>query len=261
MRRSTAALVPTVVAAVMGVGPAAVGAQAAEPSSSVWARTVHATNLHRSPDGLPIRRLPPPGQFVRRIDNPYLPWAVGSRWVYEGTGSERGERNVVRVLKRHTRIEGIRATVVLDIVRDDGKLIEHTLDWYAQDRDGNVWYLGERTKAYDDGEVSTEGSWRAGVHHARAGIAMPAHPHVGQAYRQEYRRGVAEDQGLVLDASTRASAPSGDYSHVVLTEDTTRIEPRVVELKFYAPGVGGVTELDVSPDRGSSSLVRYQPAH
>lgn len=194
---------------------------------------------------------------MRRINNPYLPWLKGSRWVYAEYGPDGEERIVVKVLDRTKRIEGIRATVVLDLVTLDGELIEKTFDWYAQDHRGNVWYLGEATKSYDDGQVSTEGSWQAGVDGAKAGIAMPGTPRVRKLYWQEYYQGHAEDQGEVLDRSTRAAVPTGHYRHVLMTSDTTPLDRDIQEYKFYAPGVGAVLEVNVSPEQGRAELVHF----
>jgi hypothetical protein len=207
----------------------------------------------RRPQFIP---LPAPGRFARHVTNRYLPWKPGTRWVYRGFGSEGHERDVVKVLHRTKTIEGITATVVRDVVRHHDRLIERTFDWYAQDGRGRVWYLGENTHAYEHGHVDTEGSWEAGVDGARAGIVMFRHPHVGKRYWQEYYAGHAEDQGVVLDRSTKAGVIAGHFKHVRMTEDTTPLEPRTVEFKFYAPGVGVVLELDASPEQGRVELVR-----
>ena len=121
--------------------------------------------------------LPTPDHFVRHIDNPFLPMAPDTRWVYGGHGSATGERNVVKVLDRTRRVAGIRATVVHDVVRLRSTIIEDTYDWFGQDDRGNVWYLGEATREHlDDGTVSTAGSWESGSDGAEAGIAMWATP-------------------------------------------------------------------------------------
>ena len=208
-------------------------------------------------DRPPIIQLPPPRAFVRVIDNAYLPFVPGSRWVYGGETPDGRERIVVRVLERTKRIEGIPATVVRDTVRLDGEIIEDTFDWYGQDRRGNVWYLGEFSRAYENGEVvSTEGSWEAGVDGARAGIVMFGHPRAGLSYRQEYYAGHAEDEGKVLTVSTRAATAAGRFRDVLMTEDTTPLEADIAELKFYAPGVGLVLEFDLSPEPGRTELLR-----
>jgi hypothetical protein len=165
----------------------------------------------------------------------------------------------VTVTRRAKRVAaGIDALVVHDLVTERGRWVENTYDWYAQDRAGNVWYLGEDTTEYEDGKaVSMEGSWEAGVDGARAGIAMPAHPRVGMAYRQEYYAGHAEDRARVLSVDEQAGVPFGHFAHVLMTKDFTRLEPRVVEYKFYARGVGPVLTLGASGGAGREELVRF----
>jgi hypothetical protein len=142
------------------------------------------------------------------------------------------------------------------VVRDDsGKLVENTYDWYAQDRDGNVWYFGEDTTAYDSGKPDTEGSWEAGRDGARAGIAMLAHPDLDDAYAQEYRQDVAEDHGKVLSLTEKVAGPTGRYAGVLQTEDTTPLEPKLVEHKYYARGVGVVAEETVAGGHEQVRLV------
>lgn len=192
---------------------------------------------------------PNPGDFVHPTSNPYFPLTPGL--VTRLRGSEDGEhfREVVRVT-RHTKvIDGIRCRVVRDVVhRRDGSLAEKTHDWYATDNDGNVWYFGERTATYRrDGSLeSREGSWRAGVDGARPGTIMPADPHPTDAYRQEYQRGVAEDQAWIVQRGMRRRVPAGAYRHVVRSFEWARLEPGVVSEKFYAPGVGIIAEKDVA---------------
>ena len=122
---------------------------------------------------------------------------------------------------------GISATVVRDTVYVDGELVEDTYDWFAQDNDGNVWYLGEDTHEYEDGvAVNAEGAWEAGVDGALPGIVMPADPAVGDAYRQEYYAGEAEDMGEVLEVGVARSIALGDYDDVVVTRTGPRSSPR-----------------------------------
>jgi hypothetical protein len=165
----------------------------------------------------------------------------------------------VTVLRRTTRIAGVEARVVHDVVTRRGRLVEDTLDWYAQDRAGNVWYLGEDTKEHEHGRVvSTAGSWRAGVGGAQAGVVMPAQPAVGQSYRQEYLEGEAEDAARVLSVDEQADVPGRHFTDVVLTRDTNALEPDVLEYKLYARGVGPVLALDVSGGGGGrEELVRF----
>jgi hypothetical protein len=201
-----------------------------------------------------------PANFVTGIDNPYMPWVPGSRWVFRGEADGEPERTVVVVTDRHKTIQGIEATVVHDRVFSGGELKEDTFDWYAQDRDGNVWYLGEDTKEYEDGKVaSTEGSWEAGVDGALAGIVMPGDPEVGHAYRQEYYAGEAEDMGEIIDVGGSVDVPAGHYDDVVTTKDWTPLEPDAIEQKTYAPGVGVVREELVAGGDELNELVEFTP--
>lgn len=199
-----------------------------------------------------------PSDFVDRIDNPWLPLAPGNRWVYRAL--EGGERRTitVTVLDRTEEIQGVTATVVHDVVTDaDGTVVEDTFDWYAQDTRGNVWYLGEDTTEHDGRTVSTEGSWRAGTDGAEAGLAMAAHPRVGDGYRQEYLEGTAEDRARVLALDASASVPYGEFDGLLETEDTTPLEPGVVEHKLYARGVGVVREETIAGGDEFVELVTF----
>jgi hypothetical protein len=200
-----------------------------------------------------------PADFVAEIDNPYWPMAPGSRWVSRETDGEGGElRVVVTVTDRTKTILGIAATVVHDLVTDHGVTVEDTYDWYAQDRWGNVWYMGERTAEYEDGKVVTRaGSWEAGVDGAQPGIALPGSPEVGTTYRQEYKAGEAEDQGEVLSLDEKVEVPFGSFDNVLMTRDTTPLEPDVVEHKFYARGVGPVLALTVSGGADREELILH----
>ena len=160
------------------------------------------------------------------------------------------EATVVTVTDKTRIIAGVRCVEVRDTDRVDGALKEDTLDWFAQDRTGAVWYFGEDTKEYAHGKVSsTEGSWVAGEHGAKPGIVMPAQPRPGDRYRQEYYRGHAEDMAEVLSTSERATVPTGSYDALVMTKETTPLEPGVLERKYYARGIGLV--LTVEPAGGA----------
>lgn len=201
-----------------------------------------------------------PADFVPEIDNPYLPLVPGSRWRYEGDSEGETERIEVTVTDERRAIAGIVATVVRDTVHIDGQLVEDTYDWFAQDRDGNVWYLGEDSNDYEDGvNVSREGSWEHGVDGAEGGIVMLADPTVGTAYRQEFLPGEAEDLGEVLETDASVSTPLGDHTDVVVTEDWNPLDPDVVENKWYAPGIGKVREEHVRGKTGTVVLVGHSP--
>jgi hypothetical protein len=198
-----------------------------------------------------------PADFSVEIDNAYWPMQPGSRWVYRETDADGTEQQVVVTVTDDTRtVMGIEARVVRDVVTEDGELVEDTFDWYAQDDDGNVWYLGEETKEYEDGEVTTTaGSWEAGADGALPGIIVPADPEVGMRYRQEYYAGEAEDSAEVLSISELAEVPYGTFDDVLLTKDFTPLDPEILEYKLYARGVGPVLVLGISGGSGREELV------
>jgi hypothetical protein len=204
---------------------------------------------------------PHPSRFTTKIDNPWWPMRPGSRWVYRETDSEGARQRVVVTVTRRTKMiaNGVRARVVHDVVSEGGKLVEVTDDWYAQDRAGNIWYLGEDTTEYENGRpVSKEGSFEAGVDGARAGIIMPARPRVGMRYRQEYYRGHAEDRARIMSRRERAEVPFGFFRRTLMTRDENPLEPRILEYKFYARGVGPVLAVSVSGGSDREELVRYR---
>jgi hypothetical protein len=203
-----------------------------------------------------------PAQFTTEIDNPYWPMKPGSRWVFTETGGDGSEQKVVVTVTDRTKTiaNGVEARVVRDVVSENGEPVEITDDWYAQDADGNIWYLGEKTAEYRNGEVTTRaGSFEAGVDGAQAGVVIPADPQPGMSYRQEYLEGEAEDQASVLSIDEQVGGPTGHYTDVLMTRDVVPLEPKVNEHKFYAPGVGPVLALSISPGSGAETLVSYQP--
>lgn len=201
-----------------------------------------------------------PADFKLTIDHPYWPMAPGDTWVYQESDAEGGKLRVeVTVTEKTKRIMGIEARVIHDLVTQDGDVIEDTLDWYAQDRRGNLWYLGEDTREYENGKVSsTKGSWRAGVDGALAGIILPADPAVGMIYRQEYYAREAEDRAKILSLDEQVEVPYGAFDHVLETADSTPLEPGLLEHKFYARGVGPVLALTLSGGSGREELVRFK---
>lgn len=200
-----------------------------------------------------------PAAFTTTITNPWWPMRPGARWVYRDTAPDGTRQRVVVTATRRTVVTaaGVRARVVRDTVTEDGEVVEDTRDLYAQDRAGNLWYLGERTAEYEHGRVvSTEGSWEAGVDGAQAGVALPGRPRPGLRYRQEHYAGHAEDRGSIVAVGEQAQTPAGHFRHVVMTRDVNPLEPRVLEFKFYARGVGPVLAIDVSGGAGREELVR-----
>ena len=186
-----------------------------------------------------------PANFVSVIDNPYFPLTPGTTYIYEGQTADGLEHNEVTVTHRTRTIMGVKCVEVKDTVRVDGKLTEDTLDWFAQDVDGNVWYFGENTHELENGLISTiEGSFRAGIEGAKPGIIMEAHPKVGDFYRQEFDLGNAEDNAQVTGLNASVTVPAGHYNHCLKTTETTPLEPDAKEDKYYAKGVGNVLTVD-----------------
>jgi hypothetical protein len=186
--------------------------------------------------------------FVRTVDNPWFPLKPGTTLRYRGVKDGRPTIDVFTVTSRTKDILGVPATVVHDALYDEsGHLVEDTFDWYGQDKRGNVWYLGEDTKELDSkGRVtSREGSWQTGRDGATAGIFMPAHPKVGQSFRQEYYKGHAEDRFKILSLKSPVKVPALSSRQAMLTKETTPLEPGVVDHKYYVRGIGTVDERTV----------------
>jgi hypothetical protein len=205
-----------------------------------------------------------PADFTTRIDNPYWPMSPGSRWVFSETDTKgTREKVVVEVTDRTKTIaNGIEARVIRDTATENGVPVEITDDWYAQDKQGNVWYLGEYVTNYENGKiVDHDGSFEAGVDGAQPGVVMPADPKPGVSYRQEYYKGEAEDRGAVITVGQeRVNVPHGFFNKdVLMTRDIVPLEPKVQELKFYAPGVGPVLSIHTDNPGGRSELVSYTP--
>jgi hypothetical protein len=147
---------------------------------------------------------------------------------------------------------------VHDVATSNGQVQEDTYDWYVQDDQGNVWYMGEDTKEYQNGKVtSTEGSWQGGVDGAQPGVLIPAHPNPRMAYRQKYYKGQAEDGAQVLSLGKQAKVPYGLFDHALITKEFPPLEPDVIEHKFYAPGVGPVLAITVSGGSSREELVQF----
>ena len=192
---------------------------------------------------------PDPSQFKHPQGNPFFPLTPGLVTKLRGTDGAEKFLQTVKATSRTKTILGVETTVFRDVVRrPDGSLAEATDDWYAADNDGNVWYFGEDTATYDEqGNLeSRAGSWEAGVDGAEAGIIMPADPQPGDASRMEFAKGEAEDQAWVVQRLPSVATPGGRYDDIVRTFEWSRLEPKVISMKFYSRGLGIVEEMDVS---------------
>jgi hypothetical protein len=207
---------------------------------------------------------PAPGAdrgFTARVTNPYYPLLPGMRWEYRGVKDGRPLRDVVLVTKRIERIGGVPCAVVIDRAYVDGRLAESTIDWFAQDGAGTVWYFGEATEEVDrQGRVtSREGSWRAGTNGARQGVFMPARPHVGQSFAQEHYPGHAEDHFKVVSGTATIAVPFGTFRDGALrTEEWTPLEPGVRDAKWYVKGIGQVKEATLKGGDERAELVSFR---
>jgi hypothetical protein len=201
-----------------------------------------------------------PAKFTTTIDNPYFPMTPGDVRTYRETDDEGKNATVVVTVTEETKvIDGVTTREVHDLLTDGGEVAEDTLDWYAQDDEGNIWYFGEATTEYGaDGEASTEGSWQAGIDGGQPGIVVLADPQPGQQYREEYLAEHAEDNARVLSIDEMADVPFGSFDHLLMTRNASPIEPDVLEYKWYAKGVGPIREESVSGGTDKTVLISYQ---
>ncbi len=197
-----------------------------------------------------------PDDFVEAIDNTYFPLTPGTTFVYEGESEDETIRDEVYVTNETRVVMGVNTTVVRDREFVDGELEEETFDWYAQDKDGNVWYFGEDSREYEDGEVvSSAGSWEAGVNGAQPGILIEGDPQVGDTYRQEYLAGEAEDMAEVVSLNESVSVAYGSFENCLKTKEWTPLEPGIEENKYYAAGTGLILETTVKGESERLELV------
>jgi hypothetical protein len=232
---------------------AAVAVAAVAGTMAVWTPWASSAGSARGPSYEPVLD---PSNFVSVIDNPYFPLPVGRTLVYKGVKDGQTQEDRVTVTDQTKVVEGITARVVADVAKHNGSLLEKTSDWYAQDKQGNVWYVGEDTVHYlPNGKVDTSGSWESGVHDAEPGIVMEANPQIPDAYRQEYLAGQAEDTAWIVDRGGSVTVPYGTMHKVLTTLEATRLEPGAYDQKVYAPGVGIVQERALTGAPESAKLV------
>jgi hypothetical protein len=209
----------------------------------LWASSASSAPSNASACGTSYAPVLDPANFVTVIDNPYFPLPVGRTLVYTGVKDGQTQTDTVTVTDQTKVILGITATIVSDIATHDGAVLEKTFDFYAQDEQGNVWYLGEDTTHFlSNGKTDTSGSFLAGVDGAQPGIIMEANPQIPDAYRQECYAGQAEDTAWVVATSGSVTVPYGKVRNVLTTLESTRLEPGAYDEKVYGPGIGIVSE-------------------
>jgi len=243
MRRNT--LASFILAAV--VAPVAV---------TIWAPRGSAAPSSASACGTTYAPVLDPARFVSVIDNPYFPLPVGRTLVYTGIKDGQTQTDTVTVTDQKRLILGISATVVSDVATHNGTVLESTFDYYAQDDQGTVWYLGEDTTAFlPNGKTDTSGSFLAGVDGAQPGIIMEANPQIPDSYRQECYTGQAEDTAWVVGTSGSVTVPYGKVRNVLTTLESTQLEPGAYDEKVYGPGIGIVSERSLTGPNELAQLV------
>jgi len=231
-------------------------AAVAGPITVLWAPWASGAASSTSACGTSYAPVLDPANFVAVIDNPYFPLPVGRTLVYTGIKDGQTQTDTVTVTNQTKVILGITATVVSDIATHDGTVLEKTFDFYAQDEQGNVWYLGEDTTAFlPNGKTDTSGSFLAGVDGAQPGIIMEANPQIPDAYRQECYAGQAEDTAWVVATGGSVTVPYGKVRNVLTTLESTRLEPGAYDEKIYGPGIGIVSERSLTGPNEIAQLV------
>ena len=224
-RLSPQVLVITALAGLLAASAAGCGSSGGGSSSTSAASTA-ASSTGSASSLAPVSGTYSPGidpaNFVDMVDNRYFPLKPGTGFHYRGVAEDgKTPQSDDMVVTHQTKeILGVRSTVVSDIVSSGGKQIERTFDWYAQDKYGNVWYMGEDTRELQNGSfVRADDSWEAGVNGAQPGIIMPGNPQPDGSYRQEYYPQHAEDQARILGSGGALTVPEGSFPQTLPTEE------------------------------------------
>jgi hypothetical protein len=214
-------------------------AQSSAPATNTAARTAATTGYNPHID---------PANFVKKIDNPLFPLKPGPKYELQSKTSGGVGHETLTMTHDTKKISGVTTTVIKDVSALDGRLEEKTIDWYAQDKQGNVWYFGEDTATYKkNGKVdSTAGTWMIGVKGAKPGIIMNVDPQITDSHRQEYLKGEPEDMYWVIAKNQTIKVPYGTFLNAVLTMEWTPLEPKVAAEKYYVTRIGIVAERNLS---------------
>lgn len=200
-----------------------------------------------------------PGNFVQTVDNLYWPLVSGTTFSYawEGSGGAAMTEEVEVLLETRT-VNGVEATVVRSQVFRESALVAESSDWFAQDKDGNVWYMGKDAYRYVNFQKQKDpSSWESGVDGALAGLYMPAEPAVGDYYYQAYDKGEVQDVAEVVALSQDVQVPAGVFKECVEIRETTPLDLDVLENRYFCPGVGIVLTVDVAEGNVREELVTW----
>ena len=258
-----AAVALALVAAVVGCGSSSSGDTSTSASTSAGGTTTSTSPAGTSASASTLASIHGkyspsinPANFVSVIDNRYWPLKPGTGYHYKGVRGTTNQTDDEIVTHRTKKILGIPATVVRDTVSQNGNPVERTFDYYAQDKAGNVWYMGELSLEKKNGRmVKASDSWLSGVNGGQPGIIMPGNPRPGDKYRQEYYPpGQALDEATVLRLDGKVKVPSGSYQHVLVTSEYSPLEPQT-EQKYYVPGLGEAAERVVKGHHEEFQLV------
>jgi hypothetical protein len=197
------------------------------------------------------------------ITNTYLPFLPGTVDTYKGQRDGKASVDTFEVTHERKKVDGVNTTVIHDKLTLNGKLHEKTVDWYAQDKSGNVWYFGEETATFKpNGELeTTEGSWKAGTpvekggEKTRPGIFMAAKPELHVGYKEELAEPIAEDQFEVISLNSPVSTPYITTTRGLRTKETTPLEKGVIDNKVFVPGIGAALEVTVKGPEDRLELV------
>ncbi|MDA1260118.1 MAG: hypothetical protein O3A20_05800 [Planctomycetota bacterium] len=186
-----------------------------------------------------------PGQFTAQVNATFYPLPIGATYLYEAQTAHGLERIETTALDRVLQVGGVPCRTVSSNEYLDGTLKERTFEWFSQDLDGSVWYLGEITQEFEAGlPTGMDGSWRAGVDNAKAGLQVPAVPERGDVFRMEFLLGTAEDVARVVDINQTVTVPAGSFDGCAVVQEWSPLDVRELVLKYYAPNVGMVLEVN-----------------